>query len=100
MQYRADHRYSKEAFQIAIAVPVEQRHGVTGFYAGGRQGVGQFANSFVERLVVVAQFVGIDDFPTRLIALTGKQQLLDQQGIGIGAFGGRNYFCRHHDSGS
>ena len=52
MQHRADHRYGKEAFQVAMAVPVEQRHGVTGFHAGGRQGVGQFANPLVERLVV------------------------------------------------
>ncbi|MNL60881.1 hypothetical protein D3C87_1847340 [compost metagenome] len=97
VQHRADHRHGEEAFQVAVAVPIEQGHGVTGLDPGRRQRIGQAANTLVEGLVAVAQLVGVDDFPARLVAHAGQQQLLDQQGIGIGAVGGRNYFCRHHD---
>ncbi|MCY1246829.1 hypothetical protein D9M72_601020 [compost metagenome] len=97
MQHRADHRHGEEAFQVAVAVPIEQGHGVTGLDPGCGQRIGQAANTLVESLVAVAQLVGVDDFPARLVAHPGQQQLLDQQGVGIGAFGGWNYFCRHHD---
>ncbi|MNF85529.1 hypothetical protein D3C84_679280 [compost metagenome] len=99
MQHRADHRHGKETFQVAMAIPVKQGHRVPGLDAGSGQGVGQLAYPLVERLVAVAQLVGIHDFPARLVAHAGQQQLLDQQGIGVGAVGGRNYFCRHHGWG-
>ncbi|MNN33516.1 hypothetical protein D3C81_1472780 [compost metagenome] len=96
VQYRADHRHGKETLQVAVAVPVEQGHGVPGLDAGGGQGVGQAADPLIEGLVAVAQFVGVDDFPPWLVAHPGQQQLLDQQRIGIGAGGRWNDFCRDH----
>ncbi|MNE36551.1 hypothetical protein D3C80_1303640 [compost metagenome] len=96
VQHRAEHRHGEEALQRAVAVPVEQGHGVAGLDAGGAQRVGQALDALVEGAVVVAQLVGIDDFLVWLVAHPGQQQALDQQLVVVGTLRRRNYFCRRH----
>ncbi|MNI52513.1 hypothetical protein D3C73_1073040 [compost metagenome] len=100
VQHRPDHRHGEETLQVAVTVPIEHGYGVPGLDSGGSQRIGQATDTLVQGLIAVAQLVGIDDLPPRLVAHAGQQQLLDQQRIGVGAVGGRYYFCRHHGGSS
>ncbi|MNG01766.1 hypothetical protein D3C84_847590 [compost metagenome] len=76
-----------------MAVPVEHGHGIPSLDPGGRQGIGQPVNPFVESLVAVTQLVSVDNLLPGFVAYTRKQQALDQQWVGVCALCRRNYFC-------
>ncbi|MNE89798.1 hypothetical protein D3C80_1872490 [compost metagenome] len=97
MQHRADHRHGEEALQVAVAVPIEQCDSIARLDAGCDQRIGQAADALVERAVVVAQFVGVDDLLLGRVARTREQQAFDQQRVVVGAFCRGNYFCFHHN---
>ncbi|MCY1414409.1 hypothetical protein D9M71_298600 [compost metagenome] len=90
VQHRADHRYGEHAFQVAVAVPVHHRHGVTGLHARFAEHVGQARHPLVEGGVAVAHQVAVDDLAALLVAAAGQQQALDQQRILVGVLGGRD----------
>ncbi|MNP40422.1 hypothetical protein D3C76_1340640 [compost metagenome] len=100
VQHRTDHRHGKEALQVAVAVPIEQGHGVPGLDPGVDQRVGQLADALIERAVVVAQLVRVDDLLVGRIARAREQQAFDQQWVVVGAFCRRDYFCIQHSGSS
>ncbi|MCY1365184.1 hypothetical protein D9M69_520200 [compost metagenome] len=96
VQHRTDHGYGEEAFQVAMAVPIQQRHDISGLDSRRRQGVGEPLDPLVERPIVVAQLVGVNDLLLGLMAHPRQQQILDQQWVVVGALRRRNYFCFQH----
>ena len=84
VQGGAHHGHGKEAFEIAVAVEVHDRHGVAGLNAELGQAAGQSANSLAEDAIAVARLRPIDDL---LLGRAGErrlQQVLDQQCTGMG----------------
>ncbi len=81
MHHGANHRNGEHAFQIAVAVPVHHRHGVTCLHAGCSQHVGQPRDTLIQGAVVVTQLVTVDDLAGALVAHAGQQQALDQQRV-------------------
>jgi len=73
VNHRADHRDRKHALQVAMAVPVHYRHGVTRLYAGRRQHVGQPRNTLDQGRVAVTQLVTVDDLAGFLVTHTRHQ---------------------------
>ncbi|MNZ89996.1 hypothetical protein D3C78_1089440 [compost metagenome] len=100
VQHRANHRHGKETLKVAVAVPIEQGHGIPCLDACVDQGIGQAPDPLVERAVVVAQLVCVDDLLLRCVAGPREQQAFDQQGIAVSAFCGRDYFCFRHGGAS
>ncbi|MCY1186827.1 hypothetical protein D9M73_277370 [compost metagenome] len=83
-----------------MAIPIQHGHCIPGLDPGRAQGIGQAVDPLDERLVAVAQLVGIDDLLPGLVANPRQQQALDQQRVGVCAFGWRNDFCLHHGCSS
>ena len=54
VQCRADHRHGKEAFQIAVAVPVHYRNGIAMLYTQGSQSICKPVKSLSELAIGVA----------------------------------------------
>ncbi|MCY1444470.1 hypothetical protein D9M71_609430 [compost metagenome] len=79
-----------------MAVPIQQRHDISGLDSRRRQGVGEPLDPLVERPIVVAQLVGVNDLLLGLMAHPRQQQILDQQWVVVGALRRRNYFCFQH----
>ncbi|MNN41997.1 hypothetical protein D3C81_1561490 [compost metagenome] len=88
VHHRADHRDGEHAFQVAVAVPVHHRHGVTGLYPGFGQHIGQPGDALVELWISQPQLIAVDDLAGLFIAAARHQQALDQQRVGVGALGG------------
>ncbi len=86
---RANHRDGEHAFQVAVAVPVHNRHGIASLHARRCQYVGEAAYAFVEGRVGVADRITVDDFARLFITTARQQQALDQQRALIRAIGGR-----------
>ncbi len=84
----ADHRDGEHALQVAVAVPVHYRHGVTRLDPSLGQHIGQARNALVELWVRQAQLVAVDDFAGLFITAAGHQKAFDQQRVVVGALGG------------
>ncbi len=97
VHHRTDHRNGEHAFQVAMTVPVHHRHRIPRLDAGRREHIGQARDALVQRAVVEAQLVAVDDFTGSLIAQPGQQQALDQQRIRIGIGGGLDHAGLQHD---
>ena len=77
----------EKAFQIAVAVVVEDGYRIARFHSLLAQGVGQPVDPFIELAVGVAHLVAVDDFLIRGVDERGVQQFFDDQRIRIGFSG-------------
>ncbi|MNG99027.1 hypothetical protein D3C79_581870 [compost metagenome] len=89
VQHRSQHRDSEKTLQITMAVPVQHRHRIPCLDAQFDQRMGQLMNTAIERRVVVATDVSIDDRIASRCAHTGLKQACNQQGRGFEAFSAR-----------
>ena len=96
VQHRSDHRDGEHTLQVAVAVPVHHRHGITGLDPGLSQYVGQSSNPLIEGGIAVAHLVAVNDFTTFLITDAGQQQALDQQRSLMSIRGGGNQTGLQH----
>ena len=97
LQDRPHHRHGKKTFQITVAVPVHHRHSCPGFHAKSAQTACQAADPLAQRAVSKAQAALIGDFLLRRKSQRRMQQMLDEQGIGIGRGGRLNDFDGHDE---
>ncbi|MNB75417.1 hypothetical protein D3C75_220610 [compost metagenome] len=88
-QHRSDHRHGEIAFQIAVAVPIHHCHGIAALYPQRGQQPGQLSDARLQGAVVEAHLVAVDDFLLWTHCQRRQQQLLDQQGKGVGLGSGR-----------
>ena len=70
MQYGADHGYGEVGFQVAMAVPIHYRHGITGTDTGFFQCIGQACDALVQGQIVITRDIAVDDFTVREITHT------------------------------
>ncbi|KAG1084500.1 hypothetical protein G6F40_014475 [Rhizopus arrhizus] len=84
-QHRADHRHGEVGLQVAVAVPVHHRHGIAVPDPERGQQPGQPADARLQRPVVEADRIAIDDLLAWVHRQWRVQQLLDQQRTGGGA---------------
>ncbi|MNO56300.1 hypothetical protein D3C76_468120 [compost metagenome] len=71
VQHGAYHGHGEEAFEGAVAVPVQQGDRVPRPYARGRQQVGEAVDALVEGAIVIAQPICIDYLPVRVLTHPG-----------------------------
>jgi len=98
LQDGTHHRHGKEAFEIAMAIPVHDRHSVPGLDAEAGQPTGQTADPLTQRAVRVAHLSLVANLLLWRDRQGRVQQLLDEQRIGIRRRRGRHYFHGHDQS--
>ncbi len=95
LQHRPHHGHGEKAFQIAVAVPVHDSHRFARFHPQPGQAVGQSADALFQIPVGVTHLVPIDDFLIRMLGQGRVEQVLDEQGKGIGGRRGGDKLDRH-----
>ena len=83
LQHRAHHRHGEKGFEIAVAVPIHESHGIALPDAELLQAVGQPPQALEKLAIGEARMIAIDDLLIARRRHRRMQQLLDQQRIGI-----------------
>jgi hypothetical protein len=81
LQHRAHHRDREKRFEKAVAIPVEDPHGVTGHDTGFAQGRCETANPLLDLAVGEALQIAVDDLLIRSLHARRVPQLLEDQRI-------------------
>ena len=97
MQHRPDHRHGEEALQVAMGVPVHDRHRIARLHPLGYQGIGQPPDPLVQVAIGIAEGPAVDDLLLRGVHHWAEEQVFDQQGVVIG---GRGTWDRRMGHGS
>ena len=83
MQDGTDHWYSKKTFQITMAVPVHNRHGVARFNAKSGERVRKTTDPFAKGAVVKTQVIAVDNLLFGIINHRISEKVFNQQRVGI-----------------
>jgi hypothetical protein len=84
LEHRPHHGHGEVALEVPVAVPVHHGHGVPRLDAQQRERTGELADPLVQRPVVVALQVAVDDLLVRRRGQRGMEQVFDEQRIGVG----------------
>jgi len=95
MQHCTDHRHGKETLQIAMGVPVHDRHRIARLDPLCNQCIGQSLYPLAQIAIGVAESAAVHDFLLRCIHHRTKEQILDQQLIVVSGRGTRDMGIGH-----